>query len=208
MKIGMLTDSLADLPFDAMLDVSAELGIQCLEFGCGNWSSAPHLRLDAMLDSDRERREFTAKLAARGLSISALNCSGNPLHPGPEGKRQHEVTLKTFELAHLLGIEVARRVVGQQARRMTADVGLHPCNDTSHRRGQCGARAIIQPRFIAQEEVGDRPAQFRLGPFADPRSPRRDRIAAPSGDCVRGRCWRHGAMSSANVVNEGLSLAR
>jgi sugar phosphate isomerase/epimerase len=105
MKIGMLTDSLADLPFDAMLDVSAELGIQCLEFGCGNWSSAPHLRLDAMLDSDRERREFTAKLAARGLSISALNCSGNPLHPGPEGKRQQEVTLKTFELAHLLGIE-------------------------------------------------------------------------------------------------------
>ena len=105
MKIGMLTDSLADLDFDAMLDLSAEYGIECLEFGCGNWSSAPHLRLDAMLEGERERREFLAKLADRGLAISALNCSGNPLHPGPEGLRQHEVTVKTFRLARLLEVD-------------------------------------------------------------------------------------------------------
>ena len=105
MKIGMLTDSLADLDFDAMLDLSAEYEIECLEFGCGNWSSAPHLKLDAMLESERERREFLAKLADRGLAISALNCSGNPLHPGPEGRRQHEVTVKTFQLARLLGVD-------------------------------------------------------------------------------------------------------
>lgn len=105
MKIGMLTDSLADLPFDAMLDFSAEHGIECLEFACGNWSISPHLRLEKMLESDRERREFQAKLADRGLSISALNCSGNPLHPGAEGRRQHEITVKTFQLARLLGVD-------------------------------------------------------------------------------------------------------
>lgn len=105
MKIGMLTDSLADLDFDAMLDLSADLGIECLEFACGNWSTAPHIRLDAMLESKAERREFTAKLADRRLSISALNCSGNPLHPGAEGRRQHEVTLKTFKLARLLEVD-------------------------------------------------------------------------------------------------------
>jgi sugar phosphate isomerase/epimerase len=105
MKIGMLTDSLADLPFDAMLDFSAEHGIECLEFACGNWSTSPHLGLDRMLESERERREFLAKLADRGLSISALNCSGNPLHPGAEGRRQHEVTVKTFQLARLLGVD-------------------------------------------------------------------------------------------------------
>ncbi|HXV24392.1 MAG TPA: sugar phosphate isomerase/epimerase, partial [Alphaproteobacteria bacterium] len=98
MKIGMLTDSLADLDFDSMLDLSADYGIECLEFGCGNWSTAPHIRLDVMLESESERREFAAKLADRRLGISALNCSGNPLHPGVEGKRQHEVTLKTFKL--------------------------------------------------------------------------------------------------------------
>jgi sugar phosphate isomerase/epimerase len=105
MKIGMLTDSLAGEPFETMLDLAAEYGLECLEFGCGNWSSAPHLRLDALLESDGRRREFKAKLADRGLSISALNCSGNPLHPGPEGKRQHDITLKTFQLARLLGVD-------------------------------------------------------------------------------------------------------
>jgi sugar phosphate isomerase/epimerase len=103
MKIGMLTDSLPDMSLDAMLDSAATLHIECLEFACGNWSVAPHLRLDHMLESSDARREFLAKIAAHGLSISALNCSGNPLFPGAEGARQHEVNLKTFRLARLLG---------------------------------------------------------------------------------------------------------
>lgn len=105
MKIGMLTDSLPDLGFDAMLETAASLGIECLEFACGNWSTAPHVELDRMLDSDAARREFLAKVAGHGLAISALNCSGNPLFPGAEGARQHDVTLKTFRLARLLGID-------------------------------------------------------------------------------------------------------
>ena len=105
MKIGMLTDSLPDLAFEAMLEQAATLGIECLEFACGNWSTAPHIRLDRMLESDEARREFLAKVRGHGLSISALNCSGNPLFPGTEGARQNDITLKTFRLARLLGID-------------------------------------------------------------------------------------------------------
>jgi len=105
MKIGMLTDSLPDLSFEAMLESAASLRIDCLEFGCGNWSAAPHVQLNRMLDSNNARREFLAKIAAHGLTISALNCSGNPLFPGAEGARQHEVTLKTFRLAKLIGVD-------------------------------------------------------------------------------------------------------
>jgi sugar phosphate isomerase/epimerase len=105
MKIGMITDSLGNLGFDEMLDAAAELGLETLEFACGNWSSAPHLKLDAMLESESARREFVAKVADRGLSIAALNCSGNPLHPGETGKRHHAVTLKTFRLAKLLQVD-------------------------------------------------------------------------------------------------------
>jgi sugar phosphate isomerase/epimerase len=105
MKIGMITDSLGGLSFDELLDTSAELGIERLEFAGGNWSSAPHLALDRMHDSIAARQEFIARLRDRGISISALNCSGNPLHPGETGSRHREVTRKTIALAGLLGIE-------------------------------------------------------------------------------------------------------
>ena len=105
MKIGMITDSLSGLSFDEMLAVSAELGLDTLEFGCGNWSSAPHINLDAMLDSQAVRREFVAKIHDYGLTIAALNCSGNPLHPGPQGPEHHRVTEKTIRLAGIMGIE-------------------------------------------------------------------------------------------------------
>ncbi len=104
MKIGMITDSLAALPLDALLATAAELGLEALEFACGNWSSAPHLKLDVMLEDAAARRGFAAKLAAHGLAISALNCSGNPLHPGEHGRRHREVTLKTIRLASLMGV--------------------------------------------------------------------------------------------------------
>jgi len=105
MKIGMLTDSLAGLDVQAMLTAATELGIECLEFACGNWSSAPHIELDRLLESADARRDFLARLADHRVSISALNCSGNPLFPGAEGARQHEITLKTFRLARDLGVD-------------------------------------------------------------------------------------------------------
>ena len=82
MKIGMITDSLPDADFDSMLAVAARLEMDMLEFGCGNWSTAPHLKLDPLLESAVARRDFRARLADHGIEISALNCSGNPLHPG------------------------------------------------------------------------------------------------------------------------------
>jgi sugar phosphate isomerase/epimerase len=105
MKIGMITDSLGALPFDDLLGTAAEFGIEKLEFAAGNWSLAPHLALDRMLDSASTRHEFMAKLRGHGLSISALNCSGNPLHPGEIGARHREVTRKTIALAGLMGVE-------------------------------------------------------------------------------------------------------
>jgi len=81
-KIGMITDSLASLHFEALLATSAQLELDMLEFACGNWSTAPHINLATMLESDKARREFKAKVADHGLQISALNCSGNPLDPG------------------------------------------------------------------------------------------------------------------------------
>jgi len=104
MKIGMITDSLEKLGFDAMLKASAELGLETLEFACGNWSNAPHINLDKMLESEKARKEFKAKVKDHGLEIAALNCSGNQLAPGEMGKQHDAVVRKTFKLAKLTGI--------------------------------------------------------------------------------------------------------
>src|ERR1044072_1503228 len=104
MKIGMITDSLGNLSFDAMLKASAALKLEGLDFACGNWSSAPHLKLEKMLESAQARKEFKAKVKDHGVEIAALNCSGNQLAPGDCGKKHDEVVRKTFKLAKLMGI--------------------------------------------------------------------------------------------------------
>jgi sugar phosphate isomerase/epimerase len=108
MKIGLNTDSLGHLSFDEMLATAAELGVQTLEFCCGGWSTAPHLNLDLLLENERERANFLAKISHHGLEIDALNCSGNQLAPGERGKSNDRVVRNTFKLAQYLGI---RRVV-------------------------------------------------------------------------------------------------
>ncbi|MFS8085259.1 MAG: sugar phosphate isomerase/epimerase family protein [Acidobacteriota bacterium] len=105
MKIGMITDSLPAADFDTMLATAARLDMDMLEFGCGNWSQAPHIQLDRLLDSAPARRDFRARLATHDIGISALNCSGNPLHPGEAGRQHAEVTKKTIRLAGLLEVD-------------------------------------------------------------------------------------------------------
>jgi sugar phosphate isomerase/epimerase len=105
MKIGLNTDGVRDLSLEETLDLAAELKLDYVEFATGNWSSAPHLKLDQMLDSASERERLQGMLKERDLKISALTCSGNPLDPGPAGPSHREVTDKTIELAGLLGVD-------------------------------------------------------------------------------------------------------
>ena len=104
----MVSDSLGYLSFDELVKIASSLGIQLLEFACGNWSLAPHVQLDRLLASQEERHRFLGTLQEHGLDISALNCSGNQLAPGARGQAHDTVVRKTMELASLIGV---RRIV-------------------------------------------------------------------------------------------------
>lgn len=104
MKIGLNTDGFGTFGLDVCLDKVAALGLSCVEFGMGGWSSAPHLNIDALLASVSERDQLLGKLRERGLQISALNCSGNQLHPGQIGPNDTDLAYKTLDLAKLLGV--------------------------------------------------------------------------------------------------------
>jgi sugar phosphate isomerase/epimerase len=113
MKIGLFTDGLMHLPFLAALSKSAALGVQAVEIGTGNFSSAPHCDLDGLLASSAARQDFLQAIASRGLELAALNCSGNPIHPNPDlACHAAEITRKTVELAGLLGVETVVCMTG------------------------------------------------------------------------------------------------
>ncbi|GAB7533131.1 sugar phosphate isomerase/epimerase [Pseudomonas sp. 3A(2025)] len=104
MKLSYVTDSLGHLPFEQMLDTVGELGISAVEMTTGGWSSAPHLRLNELLESAEKRRQFRNALDSRGIELCALNVSGNPLDPGKLGATHRDVTERTMELAEELGV--------------------------------------------------------------------------------------------------------
>lgn len=103
MKIGIVTDSLAHLPFEQMLDTAAELGIQGIELNTSNWSNGVHCDLAGLLGSEHRRRALLDAVAARGLELYALNANGNQLHP-IDGARQSKNLYDTVTLAGLLGV--------------------------------------------------------------------------------------------------------
>jgi sugar phosphate isomerase/epimerase len=105
MRMSLVTDCLGFMSFDEMADTAVSLGYETLEFACGNWSKAPHIDLDVLIESSIQRENFVNALKSRGLSIEALNCSGNQLAPNEEGREHQIVVEKTFKLAELLGVQ-------------------------------------------------------------------------------------------------------
>ncbi len=103
MKIGMVSDSLANLAFEAMLDAAVENGIEGIEINTGNWSSAPHFDMKLMLESAEARTAFLNAFTTRGLELIALNCNGNQLHP-TDHARQAACVADTVRVAGMLGI--------------------------------------------------------------------------------------------------------
>ncbi|MEN6532787.1 MAG: sugar phosphate isomerase/epimerase [Bryobacteraceae bacterium] len=106
MRIGVLTALLGNLSLDQVIEKLKGLGITTVELGTGNYPGDPHCKL-AMLENKSALKEFKQKLEDNGVTISALSCHGEPLHPNPAIAKAHqEVNKKTILLAEKLGVPV------------------------------------------------------------------------------------------------------
>lgn len=105
MKLSYVTDSLAHLTLEEVLEYITEQGIYHIELATGGWSPAPHLNLNKLLNSETELNNLKQLLLKYNVEIIALNCSGNPLDPGEIGNEHRIVTENTFELAEKLGVK-------------------------------------------------------------------------------------------------------
>ncbi len=106
MEIGLFTPVFNDLSFEAMLvELKRYPAIRALEIGTGGWPGDKHLKLEDLLSSGDKRREFLSRLADAGLSLSALSCHNNPLHPKEDiARRDDAVFRRTLQLAEQLGV--------------------------------------------------------------------------------------------------------
>lgn len=117
MKLGFVSDSLAHLSFEEMLDHAARLGLDGVEVNMGGWSGAPHVDRALLLSDNGARDRFLRDFASRGLQILALNAIGNPLHP--DDRSQADCLVDTIRLAGALGIETVVTTSGLPAGNST-----------------------------------------------------------------------------------------
>ncbi len=106
MRVGVFTPLLSQLSLKDVLKKLATYDIRTVELGTGNYPGNAHCKL-SMLDDPAALAEFKKTLEDHGVSISALSCHGNPLHPDKDhAARDRETSRKTIRLAEKLGVPV------------------------------------------------------------------------------------------------------
>ncbi len=108
MEIGLFTPVFNNLSFEELLaELERYPAIRSLELGTGGWPGGKHLDLDGLLSGSDKRKVFRKQMEDAGLTISALSCHNNPLHPQETiAGRDDEVLRKTLRLAELLDVPV------------------------------------------------------------------------------------------------------
>jgi sugar phosphate isomerase/epimerase len=108
MNLGLFTDAFLKWSLDDVLDwTKREVpSITRVEIGTGGYSPAPHCDLRALLRSGGKRKRWLKSIRTHDYEISALNVSGNPLHPKPDVAKLHDRHLRdTVRLAAQLGVD-------------------------------------------------------------------------------------------------------
>ena len=125
MKLGVFTPVFGSLTLDEMLaKVRALQHVGAIEIGTGGWPGKDHLDIDALLDQKACAAEYRRKIVDAGLTISALSCHANPLHPDAATARTaDELFRKTVRLAAQLEVPVVVTFSGCPG---DSDGAVHP----------------------------------------------------------------------------------
>jgi len=110
MKLSVFSVVLGSMPFAKAMQWLKDHGVQAVELGCGGAPGKAHCDPAQLLADEQAFDEFQAVLRHTGVTIAALSCHGNPLHPNPAtAKMYHDDFVNAILLAEKLGV---KRVVG------------------------------------------------------------------------------------------------
>ena len=106
MQLAIFDRIFSRLSLDAMLNHLARFReITAIELGTGGWPGSDHVEVDALLASRQKVHEFCMRFADAGITISALSCHNNPVHPDPRIAADADATFrKTVQLAERLDV--------------------------------------------------------------------------------------------------------
>lgn len=106
MKLGVLTVPLQATDTEQAFAYLHGLGVEAVELGTGGYTNHNHCNPDVLLADDKKVEELKALLAKYELSIAALSCHGNPVHPNKaHAEADHRVFVQTCQLAQKLGVD-------------------------------------------------------------------------------------------------------
>lgn len=106
MKLGVFAVLFGDRPLEEALDIIADAGLEAVEIGTGGYPGATHCDPVELLENESKLEKFKQAIEERNLTISALSCHGNPLHPDQDiSQKHHQQFQDTVRLASKLGVE-------------------------------------------------------------------------------------------------------
>lgn len=106
MKIGVVLVLYAKLPLGEALDQAVEHGLEAVELGTGNYGGTSHCDPRRVVEDDAYAESILREVRSRNLTLSALSCHGNPLHPQKQIAQAHDEMFRwTCQAASRLGVD-------------------------------------------------------------------------------------------------------
>ena len=116
MKLSICTDVFGKIPLTEMLDKVVAYGLDAVELTAGGWGGCNFIEsAEEYINDDAKREAFLKEIKSRGLEISALNCSGNPLIDTPMGHEHSKTMRDTMVLAGKLSVDTVVTMSGLPA---------------------------------------------------------------------------------------------
>jgi sugar phosphate isomerase/epimerase len=133
MRIGLFTDGLKHLPRAEAFAWCAAHRLTDVEMSVGTWGARTHLDLDGLLERQTERDALARDLDRAGLTWSAVNAAGNPLHPDPAARTEAQsALLGAIELATRFGVDRVVTMAGCPGGRTGGPIGVFGLWSTSN----------------------------------------------------------------------------
>jgi len=105
--IGVFDPVFPDLSLDQMLEKVAGYGLEAMEIGTGGYPGDHHCPLTELLADPAKLRAWKKKFDDRNITVAALSCHGNPVHPDQKiAARDAQTFRNTVLLAEKLGVQV------------------------------------------------------------------------------------------------------